>query len=386
MSKILSSVACNLDANLLAATLPLFAAEEVEGIEWSFDTLYKRPNIPPWFTELLTAFSSENRLVGHGVFFSLFSGKWSKEQENWLVQLKKKCEHFNFDHITEHFGFMTGENFHQGAPISLPFTSETLAIGQDRLKRIYNACERPVGLENLAFAYSLDEVKRHGNFLEKLIEPVNGFIILDLHNLYCHLHNFDCRFEDIIQLYPLDRVREIHISGGSWEDSTAKTNKQIRRDTHNDAVPQEVFELLKACIPLCPNLKFVVMEQLGTGLKTPESKTAFQQDFLHMKSIIKQNGTNYSSQTLNTFLPYNSFSLSSPIESLSLHQQQMRLSDILENATDYKNAQQRLASSELKNTAWQVEEWDVGMLETAVAIAQKWKNGFEENKKSVENS
>jgi len=380
MTKILSSVACNLDANLLAASLPLFAAEEVEGIEWSFDTLYKTPNIPSWFTDLLIAFSKENRLVGHGVFFSLFSGKWSEEQEIWLQQLKKKCEHFNFDHITEHFGFMTGENFHQGAPISLPFTAETLTIGQDRLKRIYNACECPVGLENLAFAYSLSEVKRHGEFLEKLIEPINGFIILDLHNLYCHLHNFECNFEEIIQLYPLDRVREIHISGGSWENSTAKTNKQIRRDTHNDAVPEEVFELLKNCIPLCPNLKFVVIEQLGTGLKTPESKIAFQQDFLRMKSIIKQNDTKNSSFTPNTFLPYNSFSLSKPIESKALHQQQMQLSKILENAMDYRNAQQLLASSDLKNTAWEVEKWDNAMLETAVAIAQKWKNGFAESK------
>ena len=376
MSKILSSVACNLDANLLAATLPLFAAEEVEGIEWSFDTLYKTKNIPPWFTELLTAFSSENRLVGHGVFFSLFSGKWSSEQENWLLQLKNKCEYFNFDHITEHFGFMTGENFHQGAPISLPFTTETLTIGQDRLKRIYNACERPVGLENLAFAYSLNEVKKHGEFLEKLIEPINGFIILDLHNLYCHLHNFACNFDEIISLYPLERVREIHISGGSWEDSTAKIERQIRRDTHDEAVPEEVFELLKACIPLCSNLKFVVIEQLGSGLKTPESKTAFQQDFLRMKDIVKQENANNSSDTSNTFLPYNSFSLSKPIESLSLHKQQMQLSEILENAVDYKNAQELLASSDMKATAWEVEKWDAGMLETAIAIAQKWKNGF----------
>jgi uncharacterized protein (UPF0276 family) len=299
------------------------------------------------------------------------------------LQLKKKCEYFNFDHITEHFGFMTGENFHQGAPISLPLTSETLAIGHDRLKRIYNACERPVGLENLAFAYSLDEVKRHGEFLEKLIEPINGFIILDLHNLYCHLHNFDCQFDEIIQLYPLNRVREIHISGGSWEDSTAKTNKQIRRDTHYDTVPQKVFDLLKKCIPLCPNLKFVVLEQLGTGLKTPESKAVFQQDFLRMKDIVKQHNTTNSFQTSNTFLPYNSFSLSQPIESFSLHQQQQQLSNILETAVDYQDAQMLLSRSDLKATAWGIEKWDIAMLETAIAIAQKWKNGFEGNQKSV---
>lgn len=376
MQKILASVACNLDAPLLAAALPLFAAEQVEAIEWSFDTLYKERNIPPWFTELLTAYSSKNCLIGHGVFFSLFSGKWSKEQENWLKQLEKKAQHFNFDHITEHFGFMTGENFHQGAPISIPFTKETLAIGQDRLKRIYQACQCPVGLENLAFAYSLEEVKQHGDFLEKLITPVNGFIILDLHNLFCQLNNFDCNFENIIQLYPLSRVREIHISGGSWEDSMAKPNKKIRRDTHDDAVPEAVYNLLEKAIPLCPNLKYVVLEQIGTGLKTAESKLAFQNDFNKMKAFINRYNEKFLSTSTNSFLPKKFSKLDFPIESQTLANEQKELSDILENATNYQHAQQLLKTSSLANSDWKIENWQPEMLETVVAIAQKWKNGF----------
>jgi hypothetical protein len=46
-------------------------------------------------------------------------------------------------------------------------------------------------LENLALSFSVDDVKHQGEFLEKLVEPVNGFLILDLHNLYCQSHNFD---------------------------------------------------------------------------------------------------------------------------------------------------------------------------------------------------
>src|SRR6478735_5401536 len=150
MSKINASISCNLDANILLASLPLFEAEKIEAIEWSFDTLFKIKDIPAWFLELLETFSDADRLTGHGVYFSLFSGKWSKEQQDWLEQLKKLSTKFKFDHITEHFGFMTGENFHTGAPLSIPFTQKILAIGQDRLKRIYNACNCAVGLENLA--------------------------------------------------------------------------------------------------------------------------------------------------------------------------------------------------------------------------------------------
>ena len=370
MPEIRASIACNLNPNMLSAALPLLAAEEVEGMEWSFDTLLRTRNIPPWFTELLVAFGKENRLVGHGVYFSLFSGKWLPEQQKWLDSLKKKCAYFNFDHVTEHFGFMTGKNFHQGAPISIPFTPETLAIGQDRLKRISNTCERPVGLENLAFAYSLEEVKRHGDFLEKLIAPVNGFIILDLHNLYCHLHNFDCDFPDIIKLYPLDRVREIHISGGSWENSTVDTSRKVRRDTHDSAVPAEVFELLEKVIPLCPNLKFSVLEQVGTGLKTEESKADFRSDFLKMKKIIKGSE---KQEGRNDFCPPQKFELSAPVSDENLYQQQKQLTHILENAKDCYEARKLLQNSTLAGTAWQTEKWDSVMLETVVAIAQKWK-------------
>jgi len=249
--KILSSIACNLDSNILRAVLPLLAEERVQAIEWSFDALFNVQNIPSWFDELIQTYANAGRLVGHGVFFSLFSGRWQTEQQEWLNHLRQLSQSLQFDHITEHFGFMTGANFHEGAPLGLPFTETTLAIGQDRLKRIQNACACPVGLENLAFAYSLDEVKRHGDFLEQLLRPINGFIILDLHNLYCQLHNFDLSYEAVIDLYPLEMVREIHISGGSWEACEAVPARSIRRDTHDDGVPYEVFELLKKTIPQC---------------------------------------------------------------------------------------------------------------------------------------
>ena len=170
MPKIFSSISCNLDENILSAALPLFEAEKVEAIEWSFDTLFKFRNIPDWFIELLKAFGNENRLIGHGVYYSLFSGAWSKEQQAWLKHLEKVSAAFKFDHISEHFGFMTGEDFHHGAPISIPFTPATLAIGRDRLKRMYYSCKCPVGLENLAFSYSMEEVKKHGEFLDQLVD------------------------------------------------------------------------------------------------------------------------------------------------------------------------------------------------------------------------
>jgi uncharacterized protein len=371
--KILPAVACNLDADILAACLPLLEESRIEAIEWSFDALFRVKQVPPWFLELLTAFSNENRLIGHGVFFSLFSGRWLQGQQDWLNQLKQTCADFRFDHITEHFGFMTGKDFHHGAPLNIPYSQTTLSIGRDRLKRIYEVCQCPVGLENLAFSYSLEEVKRHGHFLEQLLEPVNGFIILDLHNLYCQIHNFDIAFEEIIALYPLGRVREIHISGGSWDDSLADPGRTIRRDTHDDAVPREVFHLLSSTIDRCPHLKYVVLEQLGNGLSSGESKKQFYRDFLEMETIVRQKNGAAASEPVHSFLSSSPLLPGAVVEDEKLYRQQLELSCILETATSYENAMHLLGQSSLAYSDWQVESWKPYMIETAMKIAQKWK-------------
>ncbi len=376
MPKILSAVACNLDTHILGACLPLMEESRIEALEWSFDALYKVQEIPTWFQELLTAFSKEKRLIGHGVFFSLFSGKLLPEQEAWLKKLQQTCSEFQFDHITEHFGFMTGKDFHQGAPLNIPYTPSTLAIGQDRLKRIYAACQCPVGLENLAFSYSLEEVKRHGMFLDQLLEPVNGFIILDLHNLWCQLHNFSIGFDELIQLYPLDKVREIHISGGSWDHSQIEKGRTIRRDTHDDAVPAAVFQLLETVIPACPNLKYVVLEQLGNGLESAESKQQFYADFLEMEKIIGQKSQPAYLTSLASFIPISPVTPGPMVEDEWLYRQQAELSTILESSLSYEDARLLLDRSSLANSMWKVENWDPAMIETAIKIAQKWKAGW----------
>jgi len=269
---------------------------------------------------------------------------------------------------------MTGENFHQGAPISVPFTKETLAIGQDRLKRIANACACPVGLENLAFAYSLEEVKRHGDFLEQLVSPINGFIILDLHNLYCQMHNFDVSFENIISCFPLDKVKEIHISGGSWDQSEIDENKKVRRDTHDESVPNDVFDLLEKTIAQCPNLDFIVLEQLGSGLKTEIQQTQFRTDFLKMKSIVSKSHAEKSIN--NQFEHFFHSDLEKPIQFEELHLDQMELSRILEHSNSVSQVRQKLEDSRLAKSAWGIENWDAVMIETVYKIAQKWKGGF----------
>lgn len=356
MGKLFTGISCNLDSNILATTLPLFEEGIVEAIEWSFDALFRHENIPDWFKELLQLFGNEGRLIGHGVYYSLFSGKWKPEQAEWLKHLGQTSKDYRFDHVSEHFGYMTGADFHKGAPLSVPYNRETLKVAKDRIVRMHSACKCPVGLENLAFSYAYEEIERHGNFLNEIIEAVNGFIILDLHNVYCQVHNFKIPFSEIIQLYPLDKVREIHISGGSWKDSKVEPGRKIRRDTHDNAVPAEVFEYLAWVIDQVPNLKFVILEQMGADLQTAESKIQFQQDFKSMQAVCKQR-KNHLTKNINKFLPLNKIIEQPVYESHLLNEQQKVLSTILEESNDFNTAKKHLSNSILAYSDWKIEHW-----------------------------
>jgi uncharacterized protein len=370
MSALLATVAINNDVKILSSILPLLQQEKVDAIEWSFDAVTNLQELPEWFLPLMQEVSEQNKLIGHGIYYSIFSGKYLQEQKKWLARVKKITSQFKFNHISEHFGFMTGIDFHKGAPLSVPMNNITLQIGIDRLSRLQEASNCPVGVENLAFAFSVNDAKIHGDFLEKLVAPINGFIILDLHNLYCQVHNFQLSFSEILAIYPLDRVREIHISGGSW-DVFNETN--IRRDTHDDAVPNQVFEYLKLAIPHCKNLKFITLEQIGSGLVSVNKQLQFQKDFETLKSIIQ----NFNIEYDNLFLPiekriFNKF----PVEDELLYHQQLQLSSILENAVDVNDGRRLLEKSNLQNTDWNIQNWSDSMLHTAISIAQKWKDGF----------
>ena len=153
------------------------------------------------------------------------------------------------------------------------------------MQQLAKVAKVPIGLENLAFAFGLPDVMSQGIFLDRLLAAVDGFLLLDLHNLYCQIHNFNLSALEILARYPLDRVKEIHISGGSWSQHGSR---KIRRDTHDNAVPAAVFELLATVVNLCPQLEFVIFERIGNTLKTASSQAQFRRDYHRIVKIIQQ--------------------------------------------------------------------------------------------------
>jgi uncharacterized protein (UPF0276 family) len=88
---------------------------------------------------------------------------------------------------------------------------------------------------------------------------------------------------------PLARVRELHVSGGSWSQvSTAEGPRPFRRDTHDGPIPEQVFALLAFSLPRCPALEAVFVERLGGTLGSAEEVEQYRQDYRRVHALVAQ--------------------------------------------------------------------------------------------------
>ena len=273
-----------------AAAFPLFAEGSVDALEWSFDLGWGSAALPDFVGELLDHYAAAGALYGHGVHFSLLSGTFTARQAEWLARLSAECGRRRYRHVSEHFGFMTAGTFDRGAPLPVPLTAGALRIGHDRLGRLSRAAGgAPIGLENLAFAFGSADVRDQGRFLEDLLAPTGGFVVLDLHNLYCQALNFGLPPEELLARYPLGRVRELHLSGGSWSYPRADpAARPFRRDTHDGEVPAPLLPLLRRALASCPAIECVILERLGGTLSTAGDVARFRDDFRAIRALVTE--------------------------------------------------------------------------------------------------
>jgi uncharacterized protein (UPF0276 family) len=267
-------------ADFLAAALPLLEAGEVEAAEWSVDIGWGSRALPDWLTALLAHFSASEALYGHGVCYAPLHARRSDAQQHWLRRVGEECESRCYQHFSEHFGLNPPP---YGAPMPQPALPALIAVAQDRLRRLALATRRPVGLENLALALSAADAHGHGALLDAILSPVDGFVLLDLHNMWCNAVNFGIDPLALLESYPAERVRELHVSGGSW---ASPLGRRWRRDTHDDAIPQPVLDLLPVALDRLPMVEVVVVERMGGTMKDRRAREVFIGQFREVRDRV----------------------------------------------------------------------------------------------------
>ncbi len=353
--------------DLRIAQLPLFAEGVVDAVEVVLDQAVEG-SLPAWLGALCDHYAAAGALYGHGVHFSLLSAEESAHQRRLLRGFSRELSARPYRHVSEHFGFMTLPGFRRGAPLPVPFTTSALALGRERLARIAEACGVPVGLENLALAMSRDEARRHGDFLDALLDGTDQFLLLDLHNLHCQAMSFSIDPIDLLDSMPLERVREIHVSGGTTYRPTVDPSRPFRRDTHDHDVPEQVFELMAPALDRCPSLEVVFLERLGGTFADEASMERYRADFHRLRGIVAGHAP-----TATARAPSAPRASPAPGHLGSLAALQRAMLEILPTAPSPSHAAARIEASSLAEpeASW-VRSFDPRALEVAIEIAGRW--------------
>jgi uncharacterized protein (UPF0276 family) len=260
------------DPRFRAAVEPVLSA--VEAVEHTVDHGFTE--LPPSARHVLEVFGPLGRVHGHCVGSSPCSADRDDVFERYLEGLRRHRP--VMADCSDHYGFATGGPFSSCAPLPVPETAEAVDQLVARLSRVREVVGVPVGLENLALAFSRRQALAQGPFVAAALARVDGFVHLDLHNLWCQVRNFGLEPEELLATWPLDRVWRLHVSGGSDREG-------VRRDTHDHRVPEAVWSMLATVLPRVPACRAVVLEQLPSALETEEQRTGWRADFARLAAV-----------------------------------------------------------------------------------------------------
>jgi uncharacterized protein (UPF0276 family) len=338
------------------AALPLFEAGEVDAIEHTVDVGWSGEN-PAWFTALLEHYGEAGRLFGHGVSYSPSSIDANRP---WLERLAE--DPFRYQHLTEHWGFSRAKGLVRGAPMPLVASEAVVQSTIAAMRALADVARVPVGLEVLALAMSPLNALAQSIMITRVLDEIDGVLLLDLHNLWCQATNFGFDPRELIARYPLDRVRQLHVAGGSWSESAF--GAPFRRDTHDALAPDEVLALVAWAIPRCLALEVVILERLPTALDDAE---AWRREWRRLAEVVRE----AARQPLVEAPP----AIITPLPDDHGAEDVRAFQDAM-YATLLAGGDPRAVHAALLAQAGpfaeQVARWELRAIEVAIALADKW--------------
>jgi len=275
------------DEAFLEAVRPLFAEGLVAALEWDIDDSwgFASRTPPAWAERMLDLYAEEGALYGHGVWLSVLTTPWQPRQEAWLERLAQECRRRPYRHVSEHFGFTAAGPFTRSTMLPLPYCGASVDLGRDRVERLRAATGGPVGLEVLANTLSPVDAVDQGPFLDAVLAPSGGFLVLDVHNVWTQAVNTGLPPELLLESYPLERVRELHVSGGSWARALgAGDSRPVRLDSHDGPLLPPVLSLLRRALALCPRCELVIVERRG---ETLQSEAVREEWRAHYRAVVE---------------------------------------------------------------------------------------------------
>lgn len=199
--------------------------------------------------ELAVAFP----LVLHGVDLSV--GTDQPPNMDYVRKINQVASWANPEWISDHLCFTQVPGINLGQLTPLSFNDEAVAVAARNIRLVARELEQPFAVENISYYFSSPRsTMTEAEFLTRVVEEADCYILLDLTNVVNNAVNNSYDAEDFLNRIPLERVLQIHLAGGYWQDG-------VLLDTHSHPVPSDVLELLRRSAPRMPGLKAVMIER-----------------------------------------------------------------------------------------------------------------------------
>lgn len=181
----------------------------------------------------------------HGVGLSI--GSMQPLDRDHLTRLKTLCDRYLPQSFSEHLAWSTHDSVFLNDLLPLPYTGETLNRVVEHVDQVQAVLGRQMLLENPATYLLFEESTiEETDFLAEVTRRTGCGLLLDVNNVFVAATNHNLDPRDYIARFPLEAVREIHLSGHS--ETVDDFGAPLLIDSHDTPVKDPVWALYETVI------------------------------------------------------------------------------------------------------------------------------------------
>ncbi|MGM4982940.1 MNIO family bufferin maturase [Hyphomicrobiales bacterium] len=181
----------------------------------------------------------------HGVGLSI--GSMQPLDADHLARLKIVCDRYEPESFSEHLAWSSHDTTFLNDLLPLPYTEATLAQVCAHIDEVQTLLCRQMLLENPATYLLFEESTiEEVDFLSEVARRTGCGLLLDVNNVFVAATNHRLDPRDYLKRFPVQQVREIHLSGHS--ETTDDAGAPLLIDSHDTPVKDPVWELYEELI------------------------------------------------------------------------------------------------------------------------------------------
>lgn len=176
-------------------------------------------------------------------------------RKSYLDNYHALIKRYNPAYVSDHMALtrVGSSNFEALTPF--PYTKEMIDIMAKNYKKASDHLKKPLVLENISYDFkfphnTMSEIE----FFVEFARKTNCGFLFDITNLYSNCINHDYSPVDFINRFPLERIVQVHFTGGHFEGK-----KYV--DSHSKQTPEHVWKLFKLLLEKGARPKCVILER-----------------------------------------------------------------------------------------------------------------------------